>query len=320
MNKNLSKFANLKVGMTIAVGLIAFFVFVFVISSESTMFSKTYNLKVITKNAQGIKSGAMVTLAGLKIGKVESIQFIHPNGENLVEIDMLLRAEFQSQITPKSLALIKTVGLLGDKFIDISLGNDAVNALQNGAILPLEKQITIDNLSAEASPILNNLGVVITNLKNITSNLSNGNGTIGKLMSDSKTADDLSDAIANLNKFSEALINKNGTLGKLTFDDKLINKISKISDNLNMLIGSLQSGKGTLGKLINNDSLYNTLETTTINLNSTLKNINNDSNYFGGLIKNGKSAQHLDSLVQSLNNLITDFKSNPKKYIDVSVF
>ena len=86
------------------------------------------------------------------------------------------------------------------------------------------------------------------------------------------------------------------------------------------MICPLQSGKGTLGQLINNDSLYNSLEKTTLNLNSALKNINNDSNYFGGLIQNGKSAQHLDSLVQSLNNLITDFKANPKKYIDVSVF
>lgn len=320
MNKNLSKFTNLKVGMTILVGLIAFFVFIFIISSESTMFSETYNLKVKTENAQGIKSGAMVTLAGLKIGKVESIEFIHPNGKNLVEINLLLRADYRSQITPKSFAYIKTVGLLGDKFIDISLGNDAANALQNGATLPLKKQIGIDNLSEEASPILKNLGVVITNLKNITTKLSDGNGTLGKLMTDSKTADDLSDAISNLNKFSKALVNKNGTLGKLAFDDQLIKKVSAISEKLNLLFSSLQNGKGTLGKLLVNDSLYNSLETTTLSLNTVLTNINNDSNYLGGLIKNGKSAQHLDSLVQSLTKLITDFKANPKKYIDVSVF
>ncbi len=320
MNKNLSKFTNLKVGMTITVGLIAFFVFVFIISSESTMFSETYNLSVVTKNAQGIKSGAMVTLAGLKIGKVDAIKFIHPNGKNLVEIDLLLLADYQSQITPKSFAYIKTVGLLGDKFVDISLGNDAENALKNGAVIPLKQQIGIDNLSEKASPILNDLGSVVVNLKNITSNLSNGKGTIGKLLSDESTANTLDKTISNLNKFSNALGNKNSSLGQLIYSNKLSNSITGLTDNLNNLLSSLQKGNGTLGKLMVNDSLYNNLSKATLSLNKLLNSTNNDSNYIGGLLKNGKSAQHLDSLVKSLTELITDFKADPKKYIDVSVF
>ncbi len=320
MNKNLSKFANLKVGMTVALGLIVFFVFVFVISSESTLFTKTYNLKVITDNAQGIKTGAMVTLAGLKVGSVQKIKFIHPNGKNLVELDLEIREKYKSQITPKSYAFVKTVGLLGDKFIDISMGNDSKNALSNGATLQLKKQIGIDNLSAKASPILNDLGIVISNLKDITSNIANGKGTIGKLLSDKSTANNLNKTLLNLNKFSEALGNRNSSLGKLIYNDKLANNISKLTENLNNLLNSLQNGKGTLGKLIVNDSLYNNLSAATLSLNRLLNNANSDSNYIGGLLNNGESAQNLDSLVKSLTELIKDFKANPKKYIDVSVF
>jgi phospholipid/cholesterol/gamma-HCH transport system substrate-binding protein len=113
---------KLKVGVVVLVGLIIFFAAVIYVGSEESLFTTTYELKLFVPNIQGLTKGSMVALVGLKVGSVQDLTFAKRNGQNGVDITLKIEEKYRSSITLNSHAILRTIGLLGDKFVDISIG------------------------------------------------------------------------------------------------------------------------------------------------------------------------------------------------------
>ncbi len=111
---------------------------------------------------------------------------------------------------------------------------------------------------------------ITTNMEIVTSRLKDGEGTLGKLLTEEDGYNELIAAIADIrsaaksaNTFmSEAetmvahLKIGEGTLGTLLYDEKASANLKLTMSNLHELSDKLNSGEGTLGRLINDDSLY----------------------------------------------------------------
>ena len=123
---------KLRVGYTVFVGLVIFFLFIIMVGTEGNYFSKTYNLNLLVKSTQGLIEGGKVSLGGLKIGQIDKIEFTTVNNKNLVKIKLALLNKYALQITVNSFAKIESSGLLGDKLINISLGNPSERPLNEG--------------------------------------------------------------------------------------------------------------------------------------------------------------------------------------------
>ncbi|MGH7717214.1 MAG: MlaD family protein, partial [Gemmatimonadaceae bacterium] len=115
---------QLRVGLLILLALLILSVAIFKLGEAANLFSSRYRLVALLPSAAGLLEGGSVTVAGQLAGSVSRIEFLPPDGDStrnlrvVVEIDQSL----QPQIREDSEARLRTMGLLGDKVLDISPG------------------------------------------------------------------------------------------------------------------------------------------------------------------------------------------------------
>ncbi len=315
-----SKKNNMKVGYTIFSGLVILFLFVVIVGTGENLFSKTYNLNLVVKETEGLKKGGSVLLGGLKIGSIRDIRFVPVENKNKIVIELSLLQEYAGKITTGSSAAIETFGLLGDKMINISLGNHDEKPLHDGDFLPVKEFFSIETAGSVVEPILQKIDGIATDIKSITGDVSTGNSTIGKLLVDDSAINKLNVLLENISAIVLSVNSSKGSIGRLVNEPNLYNDLAVITYNLRRLTDSLASGKGTLGKFLRDDSFYNNLNDLTNGLNTIVKKTENDSTLIGGSLNDKTLYIKLNSLIDELNSLITDIKENPERYINVSLF
>src|SRR5687767_6901975 len=110
---------ELRVGVVTIVSLVVLAVtIVYVGSGGGSPFARKYELKALMSDIDGLKPGAPVFVGGLEVGKVEEVGF-DPKG-GMVEVTMKLDRRVQPRVTTKSEATLGSLGLLGEKAVDIT--------------------------------------------------------------------------------------------------------------------------------------------------------------------------------------------------------
>jgi phospholipid/cholesterol/gamma-HCH transport system substrate-binding protein len=170
--------------------------------------------------------------------------------------------EIKTRNTVDMNEVIAKLGSLGDRLEQVvsdigkNLGsNDSSNIFKK-----------IDKLVTDNGPKLTE---TISNLQDITAKIRNGEGTIGKLVNDSKLHDDLlasineikgaaTDArtfVSNAQSIIDQMKSGKGAFGTLVYDEQTGNEIKITLKNIREVTDKLNNGQGTLGRLINDDSL-----------------------------------------------------------------
>ncbi|MDQ7048414.1 MAG: outer membrane lipid asymmetry maintenance protein MlaD [Enterobacterales bacterium] len=132
---------ELIVGLFIVFGTASILYLSVAVSGLSIFEADGYHLKAKFENSSGLKKGAVVEIAGVKIGQVESINLDTDTQESLVWIKVQTNVEIQDD----AVASIRTAGIIGDKFIKISTGGG--DPLEDGdEIIETEPSISIEEL------------------------------------------------------------------------------------------------------------------------------------------------------------------------------
>lgn len=320
MNPAQLKWSSLKVGIVVLIGLVVFVFIVSIVGTEQNIFASTHTLKLFMPNARGLVNGAMVSLGGLKVGFVTDMQFAQQGGINGVDISMKVLTKHRSSITTSSLAQIKTIGLLGDKYIDLSIGSPGEEPLAENAYLPLRESFDLE----EAGPQLKNSLTEFTDLlgsaRRIASTIEKGEGSAGKFLTQPTVANETERFLRSLNSMMAALEQKSGALGRFMYDDSLARNIAEVSANLRSVTGQLREGKGTMGKLIMDNELYTNLASFSSRADSLLAKASGDSSNVSKLLTDGSFYTQLLGLMRDLNLLLVDLREHPDRYVKVSVF
>ncbi len=320
MKEYKQKADNLKVGFTVFAGIIILLIFTVLIGTNDFVFSKTYNLYIKLDNTAGLVNGAPVTLGGYKIGEIEAIEFVTVNSKAEIRIKLKVKSEYKDQIRMDSKARITSIGILGDKFVDIKIGSASEKVIPDNSFIEEEQVLSIDNISRNIEPSIENLNKALENIKDITETIAKGEGTVGKLINNSNTIDRLNLILNKIDITLTSLQNENGSLNKLLTDDELYNNLSASINELKLFGKNLNEGKGSLGKLLTNDSLYNNINSSADHLNMLLQSARQDSTIINGLLNDKSLYLNLSELIIDMNKLINDIKENPDRYIKVSVF
>ena len=108
--------SELKVGVMAVAALALTAVLIVAVGGASGFAWERYELKTMFDNVQGLKSGAIVRIAGVEVGKVTSVEL---SGSG-VAVGLSLKEENRSRVTTDSRASIGSMSLLGEPLIDIS--------------------------------------------------------------------------------------------------------------------------------------------------------------------------------------------------------
>jgi phospholipid/cholesterol/gamma-HCH transport system substrate-binding protein len=320
MTEQSQKNNNLKVGLTVFAGLVVLFIFIILIGTNDFLFSKTFNLYINLDNTAGLVNGAPVTLGGYKIGDVEAVEFVVINNKTNIRVKLRIKNEYKDQIRTDSKVRITSIGILGDKFVDITIGNPDAQSVTENSFLEVEPTLSLDSITKNIAPGLENFNKSMDNIKNVTDSISRGKGSVSELINNSFTIAGLNRIINKIDVALNAIEKKDGSIYKLLNDAELYNNLTSTSRDLKMISENIRTGKGTLGKLISDDSLYTNLNNASMQLNELLQKTQSDSTIIGGLLNDKKIYKRVNNLIDELNMLITDIKEHPEKYVKVSVF
>jgi phospholipid/cholesterol/gamma-HCH transport system substrate-binding protein len=320
MAKNVLKLSNLKVGLTVFLGLAALFVFLFIVGSENNFLSSKYELKIFIPNVMGLNDGSLVSLGGIKVGSVRSREFATKDGVNGVNVTLDILTSYKNNITVNSVAQVKTIGLLGDQFVDISIGQKGERPLKEGEYITVKPTLTFDKLADKVEPMMDDFGGIMKNMKSITDSIAHGKGPVGRLINDPKTGKTMENVLSNINSIAEAINQKKGTLGKLAYNSTLYDNLNQLTGNINSISDSVKSGNGSLGKLFVSDTLYNNINSLTVKINHLLSKMDSDTTLAGGIFNDSKFYKQINSVVKDLNLLLIDLREHPENYVHFSVF
>lgn len=102
---------------------------------------RTYTVNAEFDNVSGVKRGASVQVAGVIVGEVSNIML---NEDNLAELS--LRIDKSLQIPTDSIVSVKSHGIIGDKYIQITLGGSLDYFSEDEVIIDTESAIDIESL------------------------------------------------------------------------------------------------------------------------------------------------------------------------------
>ncbi|HEO63858.1 MAG TPA: MCE family protein [Candidatus Omnitrophica bacterium] len=216
-----------RLGVFISFGIVLFGALVFTISNIN-FFYKGYEVRALFRFASGIETGAPVRLAGVKVGEVKSVKIIYdPEDEApLVEVDLIINSNVL--IRQNANVLISTLGLLGEKYVEILPGDKSKPLLRDGDFIIGYDSIPIAKLSDLAYQIAQKLDKTIDSLKDIFSEEENRQNLKQTLSNVKILSANLNDLILETNKMAVRISNGDGTLGRLFSDDTLYEEILAI--------------------------------------------------------------------------------------------
>ncbi len=211
----------------------------------------------------GIKAGDPVRLAGVEVGKVESISL----EEERVRVDFYVVEG--TRVRAGSVARIRQTNLLGGQFLGLDFGSG--EALPPGSALPSEPGANIDelitNLDRNQERVLGALGDLIADARgpltdtmarfeSIAAKIDEGEGVIGKMVNDPHLYDEIRAAVGGLAVVIARIEAGEGTMGRLFNDTALYDEALGTLANLQTITGSVRDGEGTVGRLLTDDALY----------------------------------------------------------------
>lgn len=160
-----SRSIEVKVGILILVafGLLAGFIVVM----GGLNFQPTYRVNVDFTNPGGLKAGAPVRLAGVRVGKVSAIEFRGgaPDAvanNTLIRVVAELEKQYQPSIHTDSKWVVSTQGVLGEFFLAVDPGSPDAPALEDGAQVQGVSPPRLDLLLSEAYELLHRTYIAIS--------------------------------------------------------------------------------------------------------------------------------------------------------------
>lgn len=345
------RWAKLKVGIVITIALSIVLLSIIFAGSIEKVFAPTARIYATFSDIKGLREGAPVWFSGVEIGSVKAINFTK---EREIQTEMSISTNTLRFLKQDSRANILTLGLLGDKYVEITPGSRESGGLRaDGTIMG---QTTIEILDvvrtgqesigkiSEFVNILEGIMVKIEsgegtlskflndpsiydNLRDTTDELTKllrkierGEGTIGRLWNDETLYADISSSAKDINLFAKSLRDSKGTLHKLINDPSLYDRFQKASENLDAFMQNLASSEGTVSRLIEDESLYGNINSASEKLANLLDRVDRGEGLAGSLVKDEDLAEELKITLTELNVLIKDIKENPKKYFKFSIF
>lgn len=325
-SKKQLSWSKLKVGILITLTLVILLFTVFFAGGIEKILSPKIEIKAEIKNVKGLRTGSPVWLSGIEIGSVKKIE-LHPKHGTIVTMSIEKRsAQF---IKKDSTAIVQTIGLLGDKYIEIGLGSADSPSIVDGDIIKGIEQIEVKDIVKAGSEALSKITEFTGELEGFLKRLEKSTKGItnSKFFTDPDLYNNLEEASNNLISVLRDFKESEGTLKKLMTDPSLYNKMLSATSSIDELSKKANHDAGTLKRLIEDPSLYENLDIASKRLSELINKIESGEGIAASLVGDKKldedfkeSISELKSLTKELNELVRDIKSNPKKYFKFSIF
>jgi phospholipid/cholesterol/gamma-HCH transport system substrate-binding protein len=276
----------LKVGLLTLVAMASVVVMSLKITQNQSGFGKHVQYQTILTDASGIFEKTPIKVAGINAGKIKKIQL---TGNKALIIFEILE---DIKITPSAKLKIKSVGLLGDKFIDMDLGDQSGDRLPKDSIMITEDGEGIDGIAKDASAVLKDVKEITSSIrealrddqgrnviKEIVANMNEVTSSLKRITTSnedkiSKIVDDI-EALSSQLAHETDRYQKDSFMADLAKIGPILNKVDDTVEDLKLIVADVKEGKGTVGKLLRDDAVVDQVSQTLSSVNRLVNRINN---------------------------------------------
>jgi phospholipid/cholesterol/gamma-HCH transport system substrate-binding protein len=304
-----------KVGLFVLVGLIILGYMSFQVGKQTLGLKRGYTLDVVFENAAGLDQDASVQIAGVEVGRVESISL--KEGKALVR----LRISPGVKLEHDASAAIKTHGILGEKYVELHPGTRGAAFLAPGEqISRTERQTDIDRM-------LNQLSLITEDIRGVTSSLNrvlagkDGEEAISKILTNTRDLTrNLNDVVVSNQEALRAAIENTrqltGNLNKVvTQNDEKVGQVmdslkaaskemEKSFASLTELTNGINRGEGTLGQLVKDKTTSEKLNKALTSLQEVTQKINEGKGSIGKLVNDDETVRNLNEGLTGINRYV----------------
>lgn len=256
------------------------------ITANKAGFGDYHEYQTVLEDASGIFERSQIKVAGINAGRIKKIKL--DGTKALIVFEMLEEVK----LTKNSKLKVKSVGFLGDKYIDIELGDQNADRLPAGSMIESSSGGGFDGLTKDAGDLIaeikevavlvkqslkdenneNQLKKIIDNIRDITDSV--------KRITD-KNESKVNEIVENVKEITEQLeyetdrLQKDSLMADLTKIGPILDKVDATVGDLQVIVRDVRDGKGTVGKLLRDEAVVDQVSQTLSSVNRLVSRINN---------------------------------------------
>ena len=343
---------ELRVGILAILSFVILAAALVLVSGGRGLFTPKYTLKTHLQNASGLRKGSLVWLAGVEVGSVDQVRISRSDRpDRAVEVVMRIDQAFQQSIRRDSEATLGSIGLLGDKYIEISRGSQSAPVVSENGEIDGSSPPDIKRIIQGTNDLMANVGDLVQKITGIAGKINVQEGTLGKLINDPTIFNNLTGTSEDLRGLVNQIKTGEGTIGQLISDPRLYQELRQTLLQGQSVVTKVDSGEGTLGKVINDPALYDRAERMLARIETVVQRVEDGEGFLGRLSKDetlyrqfNQSLQkftdvaekmtrgegtvskllkdpslyaNLDLAAAELVKFMHDFRVNPRKYLRI---
>ena len=304
------RWSELKLGVIGILAVSLATALIFAVGGQGGFFWQRYPLHSRFDDVGGLKTGAVVRLNGLEVGKVTRVEFTGTQ----VEVGMEVSRAVRHLITDGSEARMGTLSLLGEPIVEIRAG-------ATGTPLPDDGYVRAGPATGIAE-LANTAARSVQEAGGLISDVRAGRGSVGRLFTDESLEREVRDLVGSAGRLVRQLESGGGTLGALAQDSAAYVSLKATLSSLEQISARVESGEGALGQLLANSELYDRVNSLTERVDRLVTELESGSGTAAQLLSDPQLYQNVSLAVAELRELVADIREDPRKYLRVqfSVF
>ena len=268
---------RIKVGALVLVALAVLGTGVVMIGDQNHLFSRKNTYFASFQSVSGLNPGNPVQLNGVDVGNVKTIELPTDPSRTQIRVEINLDRRYAERVRGDSQARIKTLGLLGDKYVELTSGSLEYPATPDGGDIQAAAPTSVDQLMATGEDVMANVTEISASLRVILKRMEEGQGLLGELTTESQSGQKVVDAaletLASMKNLANRLESGRGTVGRLINDPGIADSLTAAIERLNGTLSKLDEGEGLLPKLLNDPEYPKRVDATLASIQTSAEDL-----------------------------------------------
>lgn len=280
-------------------GTLILVVALYFIGNRQNLFGSNIKLYAQFSNVNGLQAGNNVRYSGIDVGTVTRIRM---TSDTLILVEMIVRESESRFIRKDAVATIGSDGLVGNMIVNVLPRSGKTIPVVSGDTISTYSRIGADDMLTTLNVTNENAALLTADLLKITTELTQGKGTLGMLINDTVMADELKQTmiqlrkasaganrtIAELNQVVGSIRDNESVAGVLLTDtvsggkmkriienlEEASQQIGLIGQNLDTIVTEFRSADGAYHYLTQDEELVRRIDSTMINIQESSEKFN----------------------------------------------
>ena len=224
---------EVKVGLFVFIAFVLLAVVIFSISDFCTAQAQnTYPIRVRFNFVNGVDVGAPVRVSGVHVGEIRSVRPYRDEASQRMQVEVGMRVSKDAPLEEDSTAYINTLGFFGEKYVEIVPGTPGARLLTPGEILKGKDSISTEKLVESGYRAMQEMEQTIASIHAVLGDEAARESLRGTLVNSHEAMVQLTRLLSQANEVMEKIRQGQGTVGRLLSQDDLYQDLKGLTADL----------------------------------------------------------------------------------------